>query len=102
MLEYESMVTKDEKFRAALSYVFVLFLLPLAKRDSEFCQFHAKQGLMLFLTWVLVSFIIWIPLVGWIAWVAMLVVNVVAIKKTLDGQKWELPFLGKYAKKIHW
>ena len=96
------MVTKDEKFRAALSYVFVLFLLPLAKRDSEFCQFHAKQGLVLFLTWVLVSFVIWIPIVGWIAWVAMLTVNIVAIKKTLEGQKWELPFLGKYAKKINW
>ena len=96
------MESQQIRVRAALSYVFVLFLLPLAKRDSEFCQFHAKQGLMLFVTWIAVSFVIWLPIIGWMAWLSMLVVNVIAIKKTLDGQKWELPFLGKYAKKINW
>ena len=87
---------------AALSYVFVLFLLPLAKKDSEFCQFHAKQGMVLFLVWVLVSFIAWVPLVGWIAWLSMIILNLVAIVKTLNGEKWELPVIGKYAKRLNW
>ena len=93
---------QNERVIAAVSYIPVLFLLPLAKRDSEFCQFHAKQGLLLFLAWVLVSFIAWIPLIGWVAWISMLVLNVMAIVKTLNGEKWELPFLGEYAKKIKW
>jgi hypothetical protein len=33
----------DNKLVAALSYIWILFLIPLlAKRDSKFCQFHAK------------------------------------------------------------
>jgi uncharacterized membrane protein len=95
-------MNKSERVRAALSYVFVLFLLPLADRQSEFCQFHAKQGLLLFLTWVLVSFVSWIPLIGGLAVLSMLVVNVIAIVKTLKGEKWSLPFLGQYAQKINW
>ena len=36
---------------AALSYISILFLVPLlGKRDSKFAQFHAKQGLILFTT----------------------------------------------------
>jgi uncharacterized membrane protein len=87
-------MNKSERVRAALSYVFVLFLLPLADRQSEFCQFHAKQGL--------VSFVAWIPFVGGLAVLSMLVVNVVAIVKTLRGEKWELPFIGSYAKQVNW
>lgn len=93
---------QKERVKAALSYVFVLFLLPLADRNSEFCQFHAKQGLVLFLTWVLVSFVSWLPFVGWIAWVSALVVNIMAIVKTLRGEKWVLPLIGQYAQRINW
>ena len=96
------MESQQDKVRAALSYVFVLFFISLAKKDSAFCQFHAKQGMLLFLMWVLVSFVAWIPFVGWLAWLSMLIVNIVAIVRTLDGQKWEIPFLGAYAKKINW
>ena len=95
-------MNKSERVRAALSYVTVLFLLPLADRQSEFCQFHAKQGLLLFLTWVVVSFVAWIPLIGGLAVLSMLVVNVIAVVKTLKGEKWVLPFLGAYAQKINW
>jgi len=94
--------SRQHRVRAALSYVAVLFLLPMAKRESEFCQFHARQGMLLFLTWVLVAFIAWLPVVGWIAWLSMLVVNMIAIVRTLDGRKWEIPFMGKYAKRITW
>jgi fumarate reductase subunit D len=93
---------KEHRVRAALSYVFVLFLLPMAKRESAFCQFHARQGMVLFLVWVLVSFVAWIPLVGWLAWLSMLILNVIAIQKTLKGEMWELPLIGKYAKKLNW
>lgn len=93
---------KKERVKAALSYVCVLFLIPLIDRQSEFCQFHAKQGLLLFMTWILVSFVSWIPLIGFLAWVAVLIVNILAIVKTLRGEKWELPYLGAYARQVNW
>ena len=92
--------SKDHRVTAALSYVLLLFLVPMAKKDSAFCQFHAKQGIALFVTWIVVSFCAWIPFVGWAAWLTLLVINVMAIVKTLNGESWEIPYLGKYAKQI--
>ncbi len=92
--------SKDFRVTAALSYVLLLFLVPMAKKSSPFCQFHAKQGIALFVTWIVVSFFAWIPLVGWAAWLSLLVINIMAIVKTLNGESWELPVLAKYAKQI--
>ncbi len=92
--------TQQHRVTAALSYVLLLFIVPMTKKDSAFCQFHAKQGIALFATWIVVSFCAWIPVVGWAAWLTLLVVNVMAIVKTLNGEKWELPILAKYAKQI--
>jgi fumarate reductase subunit D len=94
--------TKNDDYRvtAALAYVFLLFFIPMAKKDSAFCQFHAKQGIVMFVVWVIVSFLAWIPFLGWAAWISMLVLNVMAIGKTLNGEMWEIPYIGKYAKQI--
>lgn len=91
---------KDHRATAALSYVLLLFFIPMAKKDSPFCQFHAKQGIALFVAWIIASFIAWIPFIGWAAWLSLLIVNVMAITKTLNGEMWEIPYLGKYAKQI--
>lgn len=91
---------KTHRATAALSYVLLLFIVPMSKKDSAFCQFHAKQGIALFVAWIVVSFFAWIPFVGWAAWLSLLVVNVLAIVKTLNGEMWELPLLAKYAKQI--
>ncbi|EKD47008.1 MAG: hypothetical protein ACD_66C00259G0004, partial [uncultured bacterium] len=40
---------EDNKVLAALSYIFILCFVPLLlARDSKFAQYHAKQGLVLF------------------------------------------------------
>jgi uncharacterized membrane protein len=88
---------------AALAYVFVLFLIPMAKKESAFCQFHAKQGIVVFVIWIAVSLLAWIPVLNQFSWLAMLAINVlaiIAIVKTLGGEEWEIPYIGKYAKLI--
>lgn len=98
----DSQDINDNKLIAALSYVWVLFLIPLlAKRDSKFCQFHAKQGLLLFLVEVVGWLVFWIPIIGWLLFLAVVVVAIIGILKALSGQYWELPVLGEYAKKIN-
>ena len=56
--------SKDARILAAIGYLWILCLLPLlGKRESEFAQFHGKQGLVL----TIVSFvIIWMILDNWI------------------------------------
>ncbi len=55
-------ISGGERALAALGYLPLLFLVPLkAKRDSMFVQFHARQGMVMFLLWLataIVSFIL--------------------------------------------
>lgn len=46
--EFEGMTTLHERTIAALSYVGFLAIVPFyLKKDSKFCRFHGKQGLLL-------------------------------------------------------
>lgn len=96
----------DNKIIACLSYVGILFLIPLlAKKDSKFCQEHAKQGLTFFIAGIILGVISMVPLIGWLVgffgWIVMLVIGLVAIIKTLQGQFWEIPVIGAYRHKIN-
>lgn len=89
----------DNKFVAALSYVGLLFLVPLlVKKESPFSQFHAKQGLVLCIAFFLLSFI---PVLGWLVSLVLLVIDIIALVKTLSGQAWEIPLVGDVVKKLN-
>ncbi len=82
------------KVVAALSYVSILFIIPLLlKKDSDFCQFHARQGLIIFLF----NWLFFIPGLNLI----FLIIVVVSIVKTVDGKKWKIPFVYEWSKKFN-
>ncbi len=92
----------DNKLVAALSYIGILFLVPLlVKKDSPFAQFHAKQGLVLSVAFFIGSFVFWIPLFGWIAGLVLFVVDVRALIKTLSGEAWAIPVVKDAVKKLN-
>lgn len=81
-----------------LSYVWILCLVPLlSKRDSKFAQFHAKQGLILFIA----SFLSWFPIIGQLIMLIIIVVSIMGILKTLNGEWWKIPFIYEWSKKIN-
>ena len=87
---------------AALSYVWILCLVPLlGKRDSKFAQFHAKQGLVLFIIEIIAGLIFWFPLFGQLLMLAIAVVAVMGIIKALNGEWWEIPYIYEWSKKIN-
>lgn len=90
---------EKNKITAAISYVGILCFVPLfLARKSKFAQFHAKQGLMLFafeIVGMIIAFLM--PFIMIIS----VVVAILGIKASLDGKYWEMPILGKYAKKIN-
>lgn len=88
---------QENKLIASLSYLWILFLVPLVlRKESKFCQFHAKQGLILFI----LSLFSWVPLVGWLIFIAVIVIALIGIYKAYLGEYWEIPYLGKWVKKI--
>lgn len=96
---------EENKGITILSYIGILCLVPLlAKKDSKYAQYHAKQGLVLFIaeliTWILVA----IPVLGWIIYIVGMITWVVlaitGITNVVGGKCKELPLLGKFAAKF--
>lgn len=110
----------ENKIMAVLSYIGILVLIPLlAKKDSPYAQFHAKQGLVLLITGValgvistVAGFIAVIPVIGWIigllvglaifvAGIGLMVIGIMGIINAVTGKMKELPIIGQYASKIN-
>lgn len=101
-LTFDSKDVEENKLIAALSYIWILFLVPLlTKKDSKFCREHAKQGLILFIVWIVASLVIWIPIIGQILGLAILIVDIVAFVKCLMGEFWEIPVIGPLRNKFN-
>lgn len=101
----ESPKTGDKNMIAILSYIGILFLIPLlAAKDSPFAQYHAKQGLVLFIAEVATMLIVWIPILGWLigfmAWIIWVVLSLMGIINALGGKQVPLPIIGKFAEKF--
>ena len=91
---------KGKTGMAVLSYIWILCLIPLLMSKDEFVRFHAKQGFVLFIIEVALVLVAWIPVIGWLLCLAVLVVVIIAIIKVLNGEKWEIPYIYKISKKI--
>ena len=92
-------LSNDSKLFAALSYLWLLSVVMLVlKKDDEFVKFHAKQGTVIFV----VSIILWfIPIIGWLLQIAVLIAVVIGFLKAYSGERFKLPVIGDLADKIN-
>ncbi len=95
-----------------LSYLGLLALIPLLmeKEDQE-VQWHAKHGLVLFATWVILGFVLGalsaVPVLGCLSLLvslflplAALVVHIICIVKGINGERFLIPGLSDFANKF--
>jgi uncharacterized membrane protein len=93
---------EENKTIAALSYLWILCLVPLlGKRDSKFAQFHAKQGLILFAIEIVGGLFFWFPVLGQLLFLALVVISLMGVVKTLNGNWWKIPYIYEWSKKIN-
>ena len=97
---------EENKAMAIIAYLWILFLVPLlTKKDSPFAQFHAKQGLVLFVFELIINILWIIPIIGWIVaavgQVAALIFLIMGIMNAVNGKMQELPLIGQFGKKIN-
>lgn len=100
----EAPKTEGQKNMGMAVVAYILFFIPLmtdAKNDP-FVKFHVKQGLVLFIGWVLVwvlgwfiSFLLW-PILSLLD-LALFVLMVVGIINAVNGKMEPLPVVGKFA-----
>lgn len=100
---------EDNKIISILSYINILVLVPIfGAKESKFARFHANQGLILFITGIILaivaSVIRIIPFLGeLISWILsiltggyIVVFMLLGIINTAMGKAKELPIIGKY------
>ncbi len=90
-----------EKNKAMGILAYLLFFIPLlAAKDSPYAKFHANQGLILFLGYIICSVLWIIPILGWIAapigYLAITVLTVLGLLNSLGGKAKNLPVIGKF------
>ena len=96
---------EENKAMAAIAYLGIPCLIPLlAKKDSADAQHHGKQGLVLVIAWLILFVANIVPVFGQLLWfvgsVVLLIVSIMGIVKALNGEWWEVPVIGQYAKQI--
>src|SRR3990167_9897565 len=81
---------------AAISYLWILSVVVLyARRDSPFVQYHAKQGLWLFL----ISIPVWIiPGIGHYLEFIVLAGMIIGFLNAAQGKFHDVPVVGQFAK----
>ncbi|OGY78539.1 MAG: hypothetical protein A3B74_04215 [Candidatus Kerfeldbacteria bacterium RIFCSPHIGHO2_02_FULL_42_14] len=90
---------EENKVLAALSYLwFISIVILILKKDSPFAQFHAKQGIILFIASVICWFI---PFLGWLLNLVIFVVIIVGFAQAISGKYWEIPLVSDLAKKLN-
>jgi uncharacterized membrane protein len=96
---------EQNKVIAAIGYIGILFLIPLlAKRDSAFAQYHAKQGLVLFVFGIICGIISAVPFIGWIlgpvGYLISFILFIIGLVNAFGGKTAPLPIIGKYGENI--
>jgi len=92
---------ESNKALAGIGYIGILFLVPLlAGKESKYAQFHANQGLILFIFQIACSVVMIIPVLGWIAgglgFILAFICLILGLINGFTGKAKELPFIGKF------
>jgi len=89
------------KWKALCSYLGILVIIPLLLGgNSEFAKFHSKQGLNVFLLYLLSTVVSYIPLlpfdglISGIAYFAAIIFSIIGIINVLQGKLNPLPLIG--------
>lgn len=88
---------------AALSYLGILVLIPLlfVGKNDPFIKFHAKQGLVILLGFIVAVFVVrLVPVVGNLLWVMMAIASIAGLIQSLQGHRWSIPVIGTLAERI--
>ena len=106
--------SSDRTLMLVLSYLGILALIPLLmKKEDREIQWHAKNGLILTVAFIVVS-ILWslinnfmpaslgcaLSFVGCAIWIGWLVLSIMGIMKALKGERFRIPMVSDFADKM--
>jgi uncharacterized membrane protein len=99
--ENKSKNVDNSRAMAILSYIGILVIIPiLVAKDSKFVMYHANQGLILLIAWIILTAVNIIPILGQIIWflgsIVLLVFMVMGILNAAKEKQKPLPIIGGF------
>jgi uncharacterized membrane protein len=98
----EQTIKRKNTGMAVIAYI--IFFIPLltSAKNDPFVKYHVKQGLVLFICAVVVSFVVSIiPVLVWIISpllnIVILVLAIIGIINAVNGVEKPLPLIGQFA-----
>ncbi len=93
------------RLMAIMSYIGILCFVPLLRnKDDEFVNFHAKQGLVIWMWSVLAVFAMYLPGLGtWLfsfSALAVIILSAIGVVSAALNRAWKLPFIYSVATRI--
>ncbi len=93
---------EEGKVMSLIGYIGILFLVPmLALPNNRFARFHANQGLVLFISWFVISvlqimlgFVPIIKYFAWILWFGPFILMILGMVNAGGGKAKTLPLIG--------
>ena len=100
MVEKEKSSTGlEENVAGFLCYILgfvsgIVFLV--VEKESSFVKFHARQSTVTFLILLVISLVFgWIPVIGFLVLIAILILWLFLMIKALQGERYLLPIVGQ-------
>jgi len=76
----------------------------ISKKDDKYVMFYAKQGLVVFIAWMIVAAFSFMPVFGWIfgniLQVLVIVLWIIGIVYSLSGEEKSIPIIGQIAENL--
>jgi uncharacterized membrane protein len=105
-VEAKSVISAKGKDTTMAIIAYIVFFIPLllGAKDDPFVKYHVKQGMVLFVTWMVAWFLGILPIMGgtlgMILSLISFVLMIIGIIGASRGEEKPLPVIGKYADNI--
>ena len=98
--EISAEVQDEDKVWLALAYFGPLAILPLKSRSvARYVKFHARQGLGLFVIFLVFVALSFMPLIGFVFWIlgafVYLATTALALSYAFKGRLWRVPIAAR-------
>ncbi|MDD4607374.1 MAG: DUF4870 domain-containing protein [Patescibacteria group bacterium] len=99
-------LNNQDKVLAAISYIWILWVIPFViNHKKDFVIQHAKQGLLLFICEIVAWSLGVLPFIGFLlgsmAWMLCIILVIIGIIKAINGEAWQIPYIGHLVDKIN-
>ncbi len=98
---------KNQKNTGMAIVAYIIFFVPLLteSKNDPFVKYHVKQGLLIFIGWILVSIISWIlpwqlGIIVTIFNLLVFVLMIIGIMSAAKGEQKPLPIIGKFGEQF--